>query len=152
MRQCLQMLLWLRWKERESQYLFDKQVTHTAFHVPCISYNRIVLKVSLRPIKRYTSIQCEFPFPSSLFSFINSLSIRSSSLSYLNDGICNRGAGSSGIVIALSNWDSDELLLQEMWALQIKRVDPSPLAYIHDRCSNRKKSHENFNKTKQKFL
>lgn len=49
------------------------RVIYTAFHVPCIGYDRTVLKVSLRPIKRYTSIQCEFPFhsPSSLFSFIN---------------------------------------------------------------------------------
>lgn len=92
------------------------RVIYTAFHVPCIGYDRIVLKVSLRPIKRYTSIQCEFPFRSALLLLHQLLSstpsIHSPSLSYFNDGIRNRGAGSSGII--LSNCDSDELLLQEM--------------------------------------
>lgn len=47
---------------------------------------------------------------------------------------------------SLGNCDSDELLLQEMWAAQIKRIDPRRVAFgVHSWPNyNEKKVHENF--------
>lgn len=103
-------------RDAEVNIYSASRVTHTAFHIPCIGYDRIVpkgLTASNQTLHKH-SMRVSLPFYPLLYSPSSTLSISSSSLSYLNGGICNRGAGSSGIVIVLGNCDSDELLLQEM--------------------------------------